>query len=214
MSRLGVNKNLIKIIHNPIKVHTVRKQYTNNEIKLLWGDSNAFKILSIGSLKYEKDFITTVKALSMLEDNKNIKFLILGEGTEKNKIVNLIRDLSLDNIVKILGFKENISDYYSTADLFISSSIHEGFGNVVADALSYGINIISTNSGGPGDILSDGEYGDMCEVKNPAMLADLINKNRNTPISKEKSDKNYERASVFEINKISKEYIKYINEII
>lgn len=209
--KLGVKKNIIKVINNPIEIKS-KKNITKNQSTILWGANSNFKILSIGSLKYEKDFISIISSISKIQNNNDIKLLIIGEGNEESNIKKHIQNLNLQKNVMLIGFKENLDDYYSSADLFISSSIHEGFGNVVADALCYGINIIATDSGGPNDILANGYYGDICKVKDVKMLAHLIEKNRKNKLTRNQIEKNIKRANDFRIEKISNDYIGYINE--
>ncbi len=211
---LGVKSNKIKVINNPIIIPEFIKKFNDDQIKKMWGSKNKFKVLSIGSFKYEKDFETLIKSISLIKDNRNISVVILGEGKDRFRIESLIKELNLQNIINLPGFKENVNDYYSSADLFISSSIHEGFGNVIADALSYGIKIISSNSGGSNDILCDGKYGDMFNPRDYVTLSNLIVKNIKYKITYNQINKNKERALSFDIQKISNEYINFILNVI
>ena len=83
--KLGVKKNIIKVINNPIEIKS-KKNITINQSTILWGANSNFKILSIGSLKYEKDFISIISAISKIQNNNDIKLLIIGEGDEEINI--------------------------------------------------------------------------------------------------------------------------------
>jgi Glycosyltransferase len=70
---LGVKKNIIKVIYNPVIIKN-KKKLNNYDIENVWGGNYNFKILSIGSLKYEKDFTTLVEAISLLQNLRQINF--------------------------------------------------------------------------------------------------------------------------------------------
>ena len=73
------------------------------------------------------------------------------------------------------------------SDLFVSPSDYEGFGLVITEALSVGVNVVSTDcQSGPREILKNGELGYLCEVDNPEDLAKSIKKALDKPINKEK----------------------------
>ena len=77
-----------------------------NNIKL-WGNNAKYKILSIGSLKYEKDYLTLLKSISLIINKYDIKLAILGDGNEKEKIINTIKKLNLEKNVILPGFVSN-----------------------------------------------------------------------------------------------------------
>ena len=212
--KLGLNKKKITVINNPISLPDLSKKNinTSNNIKL-WGNNAKYKILSIGSLKYEKDYLTLLKSISLISDKSNIKLAILGDGNEKQIIINSIKKLNLEKNVILPGFVPNLEDWYTSANLFVISSIHEGFGNVVAESLSYGLPVISTKSGGPVEILKNGTYGDLSPIQNAPFLSELLIKNLFNP-NKRPKDKLINRAKDFDLFYISDLYIKYINKIL
>lgn len=206
-------KKKIKVIYNPI----VSKKYNNFAIKKilktknrLWGDKKIYKILSVGSLKVQKNFFNLIKAFSKIKELKKSKLIIVGDGPLKHNLQKYCEKLNLKNKVLLVGFRHNISSYYCTADLFVSSSNWEGFSNVIVEALSYGLPIVATNcKSGPSEILEKGKYGSLVPINNSIKLSKAINKNL---LLKRKKKLLIKRSMDFEITKISRQYIKIFNE--
>ena len=92
-------------------------------------------------------------------------------------------------------------------------SIYEGFGNVIVEAGSYKLPIISTNcKSGPKEILSNGKYGDLVKIGDVNRLSELIIKNLKYP-NKNKISKMFKSLKRFNIKNHIKEYEKIFNEI-
>ena len=199
----------IKLIYNPlIKKKKIKLKNISSLRKKIWGKNTKFGILNVGSLKTQKDHFNLIEAFSLLKFQKNCKLLIIGDGPLKNKLKKYVKSKNLDKEVIFIKFKPNLQKYYETADLFVSSSKWEGFSNVIAESLSYGLSVVSTNcKSGPSEILKKGKYGDLVPIENPKKLALAISKSL-----QKKYDKNLliKRSEDFGVSKISKKYLKLI----
>ncbi len=101
--------------------------------------------------------------------------MILGEGEDRPGLEALVRELGLENDVALLGFAENPYAYMANASVFALSSVFEGFGNVVAEAIAAGTPVVSTDcESGPAEILANGRYGKLVPVGDAKALADGI----------------------------------------
>jgi len=119
-------------------------------------------LLSVSTLEPRKDYSTLIKAYYRLnKDIKNKYDLVIcgGDGWqgERNKLSNLISKLSLKDNVKLLGFVDtnDLPALYSLASLYIHTSLYEGFGLPLTEAMSFSIPIISTKSSCHEEILKD-----------------------------------------------------------
>jgi N-acetylgalactosamine-N,N'-diacetylbacillosaminyl-diphospho-undecaprenol 4-alpha-N-acetylgalactosaminyltransferase len=88
-----------------------------------------------------------------------VSLIILGDGENKNALENLAKQLSIGDSVIFLGFQNNPYAFLHQCDLFVLSSIHEGFGNVIVEAMACDLPIISTSClSGPAEILGSDNY--------------------------------------------------------
>ena len=89
---------------------------------------------------------------------KSIYLLIYGDGSERNRLVNLVSSLNIEKHIKFMGYQDNISIAYSTGDCFLLSSVHEGFGRVLIEANYAKLPVIATNVGAIKEVLGDGNW--------------------------------------------------------
>jgi glycosyltransferase involved in cell wall biosynthesis len=173
----------------PINVEELGKERINNP----WLNNDKIKvILNIGRLSKEKDQKTLISAFKLIHiKDTNTRLLIIGIGPEKVSLENHINDLGLNKKVNILDFVDNPYPFYRLSDIFVLSSIYEGFGNVLVESLSMGTPIVATNCpGGPSEILKNGKFGKLVNVGDSFEMAKAISKllgekkNDNTTYSK------------------------------
>ncbi len=86
--------------------------------------------------------LEVVDYLNKSDKCENLEFRLYGEGPKKNQIKEKIDELSLNNIIKLFPFSENINNIYHNSNLFLFLSLYESFGNVVAEALLTGLPVI------------------------------------------------------------------------
>jgi glycosyltransferase involved in cell wall biosynthesis len=117
-----------------------------------------FVLITIGRIVKRKAIDVALNALAAL-DNKRIKMFILGDGPEKEFLENLCRELEIEEQVMFLGFVDDETkySYLKNSDLFILTSLHEGFGIVFMESMYIGLPIVCTNHGGQVDFLKHEE---------------------------------------------------------
>ena len=118
-------------------------------------------ILGVGRLNEVKGFDDLIKAHKyLLMNNVKNKLIILGEGEQRGYLERLILELNVRDSVILKGFVDNPYKYMRSASVFVLSSKYEGFSVVIAEALSVGLPVVSTDCpSGPSEILEDGKYG-------------------------------------------------------
>lgn len=137
--------------------------------KLKIDDSNIL-ILSVGRLTEAKDYPNLLNSLKFLPEK--YKLAIIGEGVERNNIERLIVNLELNKRVIMLGSIMEVVDYYSACDIYVSSSRWEGFGLVVAEAMSCQCLVAATDAGGVAEVVGDSTF--IVPISDSKMLADKI----------------------------------------
>lgn len=169
-------KNMIGkvlIIHNIINRKTVSKLAEEgiNENALLNPDT---KIVSVGRLSREKGIDLSIQAANILKA-KNIKFTwyVIGDGFEKNNLLELISSLGLKNEFLLLGLKANPYPYIDKADVFVQSSRYEGKSIAIEEAKILCKPIVVTNFASVNDQLTHNKNALIAEM-NPESIANRI----------------------------------------
>jgi glycosyltransferase involved in cell wall biosynthesis len=105
----------------------------------------------------------------------DVTLVIAGEGPNRIQLEALVGTLGLSESVSMPGFVQDTASLYRHADLFVCSSRFEGFGNVIVEALSYGLRVVSTRCPhGPDEILCGGLFGRLVETDDASGLAEAI----------------------------------------
>ncbi|WGF86426.1 glycosyltransferase [Marinivivus vitaminiproducens] len=132
-------------------------------------------ILTVGRLEREKGHDVLLEAFAKLQATRRSRLVIIGSTTHKpweEKLVALAADLGMSDRVDFLGYEPNPVRFMARADLFVLSSVYEGFGNVLVEALACGCPVVSTDCpSGPREILDGGRYGRLTPVGDVDALA-------------------------------------------
>jgi glycosyltransferase involved in cell wall biosynthesis len=136
--------------------------------------------------------------------------IILGRGDKKEELKNLARNLNIDEYVTFLGFQSNPYGLVARSNLFVLSSLWEGFPNALIEAMACRIPVISTDcSSGPKEIITSGVNGLLVPVGDVDILADAILKVLTDKELSNKIAKNgRKRVMDFEAKKVVREYEK------
>lgn len=149
----------------------------------LWGTA-APRILTVGNLKKQKNHTLLLHAFATLP-RPEARLMLLGAGPDEAELRGLAQALGLAERVIFAGFHTDPSAFYATADLFVLSSDYEGFGNVVVEALSYGLPVVSTDcTAGPAEILDGGRFGRLTPVGDAAALTRAIDEALDAPVDR------------------------------
>jgi len=133
-------------------------------------------ILNVGSLEYQKGQDILIRAFyeAQLE---GWELHIVGEGSQRDKLAELIKELNLQESVFLLGKKSNIAEYYATSKIFAFSSRFEGFPNALLEAMFFGLACVSTDCPtGPAEMIMNGSSGYLIPVDDIKALAQKLRK--------------------------------------
>ncbi len=208
----------IKVIYNPVNIEEVKSKASlkieNNSI-----NNNKFNIIAVGRFVEAKGFIYLIQAFAKIDRNirDKMNLILVGDGVDRPILEAIVLELAIKNDVKFVGYQDNPYKYMKQSDLFILSSLWEGFGIVLIEAMALGIPIVSSNCKyGPSEILLDEnkiEYGmlvDLVDDKKKYInnLHDAIIELYNNPKLGEKYTKlSSERITNFHIENIVKNYM-------
>ncbi|MTJ48424.1 glycosyltransferase [Dolichospermum sp. UHCC 0259] len=170
MSNLPLDK--VKVIYNPIFTNDLIEKF-DQPVNHSWFLQNQPPvILGVGRLTKQKDFPTLIRAFALVKKQYSARLMILGQGEDLPSLQALVTELGLEEDVCFPGFVPNPYAYMKQASLCVLSSIFEGFGNVLVEAMLAGTPVVSTDcESGPAEILADGKYGDLVAVGDFESLA-------------------------------------------
>ena len=193
-----VNAKVIPL-YNPCFFGFKKKRKKNNY--------NKIKLINVGRFVDQKNQITIIKAIKKSKFREKFEVNLFGYGKDLNYLKDYIKKNNLDN-VKIIQNIFDKNQIYSNADLYVGSSLYEGFPNTYVEAASYRIPIISSNfRSGSKEILLNGKAGTFFPLKDSEKLSKLLDDfylRRNKYLKKEiVCSKNLKR---FSNQKITKEF--------
>lgn len=178
------NKNKVSTIYNAV-IENNTQEFSSGTPDAYW-EKNIPTILAVGRLEKEKSYETLINAFAILIKNIDSRLIILGDGKERSELQFLIDKLSLSDKITLKGFVDNPHEYMVRSSVFVLSSVSEGLGNVLIEALGAGIPVVATDCNyGPAEILENGKYGRLVPVENPEMLAAEIEEILKNPPGKE-----------------------------
>lgn len=191
-------QNKIKIIYNPIDMEEIRHKAEED----LWLNRDTVNVVTVGRLVPAKGYDILLKAhKELIEEGIQYNLLILGEGEERSRFEEYIRNNNLEDTVKLVGFKENPYPYMKQADIFLMSSRYEGYPLVLCEAIVLGKPIIATKCTGILEILEQGKYGMMADCESVESLKACIkNMVVNEKIREDYMKLSSERAEIFNID--------------
>lgn len=208
---LGVNPEEFKPLNRDVSKIVIPKYKLSANDKI---------VLYVGQLIPRKNLKTLLKAISLIlrelsEDiKKNVKFVIVGDGPEKNALHKLTYELKISNYVTFTGRVsfEELKEWYGVADIFILPSFSEGKPVALYEAMSSGCAIIASNVGGIPEQVFDNINGFLIHPKDVNGLARkliyLLENEKELERMKKES-----RKLIFELGYTWEEYEKRIRQV-
>lgn len=157
--------NKIVTVNNVIDIDSIIEKSKESIENGLFSENN-FNIVSCGRFAKEKGFDLAVEACrSLVENNhKNINWIFIGDGPQRESIEKQIALYGLENYIKLIGMKKNPYPYIARADLFVQPSRVEAFGLTIAEAMVLGVPVLSTQTDGAKEIFAVKDNGSLCKV--------------------------------------------------
>ena len=209
LSRLpGLGKKPIRRIYNPIIHDGFEAQAgVTPALPPAIRPGDPF-VLAAGRLHKQKGYTHLLLAFARVVKQRPSHLVILGEGDDREELQGLANSLGIAPYVHFLGYASNPLAYMRHAAVFVLSSLAEGFGNVIVEALACGTPVISTDCPhGPREILSGGRYGTLVRVGDVDSLAQAIVAKLKAP-KPAMSDELKEHLQLFSIETIGKRYVE------
>lgn len=163
----------------------------------------------LGRLASEKSLDSILHAVAILKDrNVDSEFYIGGVGREEERLKQIAKDLKIEKSVKFLSWTSDKKKFFEEIDIFTLPSRYETFGIVLLEAMLYSTPIITSNSWGPDEVITQNVNGVKVDkndnAKLPTLIADAV----------EKMVKDEEFARMLAENAYKEFFMKYTAEIV
>ncbi|MCD6149962.1 glycosyltransferase family 4 protein [bacterium] len=176
-----------------------------------------FKIICGSRITPRKGFQSMIQAIKIFKEKGFcVKLEIIGEGNEKEDLEKLVIKLGLKSEVEFLGIikHSDLLKYYQNANVYVSTSLNEGMSNTMLEALSAGLPVIATQTGGTDEMVKDGINGFVIKTNDPADLVAKIEKIRQDfKLEKKMSFESRRLAKKMSWNNIAREYYALYNKV-
>lgn len=171
----GVPRQGIEIIHNAIPADwgvSARRVEEAAALRAQAGiPADRQAILIVGRLSREKDHLTLLEAVAVLRDGLNPHLVIVGEGPERARIEEKIRQLGMGDRVTFTGQQPSAQPWYGIADVAVLSSLSEGSPNALLEAMATEVPTVATRVGGIPEIVTHEESALLVKPGDVASMA-------------------------------------------
>ena len=156
----GIPATRIDVVHDGIDVERVAKVPAGDIHQAFWFPKGAPVVVNVGALVGHKGQKFLVEAMAQVRRQvPDAQLVIFGEGDLREPLTRQIRDLGLDKHVVLAGFRDDVHALTRSADLFVMSSVTEGLGSAVLDAMALGLPVVGTRAGGIPEAVEEGVTG-------------------------------------------------------
>jgi len=176
VENFNIPEDRVSVIHNPYDIDDIKIK-SQEEVKHEWLDNKEFKtIITVGRLEKSKNHSLLIKSFKqVIEKLPNVRLIIIGDGSEKDRLTQLSKELDLNDKIDFTGELKNPFSYVSKSDLFVLSSDTEGFPNVLVEAMICECPVISTDCpSGPNEIITNGKNGMLVPIADEEKMSQAI----------------------------------------
>ncbi len=132
-------------------------------------------MVTIGRLVPVKDQRTMLLGLHLLGGGlPPWRLWIVGDGPKRPDLESLVTDLAMTDRVAFLGQRDDVSELLGLSDLFLLTSLNEGFGLVLVEAMASRLPVVATKVGGVPEVVVDGKTGLLVPSSDPGALAEAV----------------------------------------
>lgn len=167
-------------------------------------------VVAVGRLELQKDFASLIRAWQFVHKAApDWKLNIWGEGSRRPYLTHWIKELRLEDCVFLQGYTKDVHAKLEESSIFVLSSLYEGFGLVLLEAMACGLPVVSFACPfGPRDIIQDGVNGFLVEGRSELDLADRIIRLIQSQELRERMGKAaLKRTKDFDISKIVEQWM-------
>lgn len=216
----GAPREKIDVVLNGIDFERVQVSGADakEKIRKEFDAEDSHLLLTAARFHPEKGYFHLFDAMPMLKEKvkKPFKLLIAGSGSFEQEFRDYVTRLNCDDVVRFVGFRKDIADLMTSADLFVLPSLAEAFGLVLTESIYLGTPVVASRVGGIPEIIEDGVDGVLVPPANNEALADAVADLLNNPekLNSLARTGREKIASKFQFQDMVKEYEKVYEKLI
>ena len=216
----NINEKKIHVIHNGVNIELFKKNPLKNRerYRRSWGISNNSPTIGIvANLRPIKGIDVFLRAARLVKNEvPESRFIIVGDGAERDRLKGLCAELGLNDSVKFLGKREDIVQVLKALDIGVLSSHSESLSNSVIEYLAAGLPVVCTDAGGCEEAVENGLNGFIVPIGDyHAMSESILKIIMDKDLTSDIKIRNIHKAEdFFSEEAIINQYAKYYQEII
>ena len=175
VNQFKIPRRMTKVVYNPVDMEYVSRLASEEVEHPYFTPKEIPVIAAIGRLNVQKNFPSLLSAFAEVTAMLPCRLIIIGEGEERKSLEKMASSLRIERHVDFVGFQRNPFKYLARSDIFVLSSLYEGFANVIMEAMTCGIPVVSTRCpSGPDEIITTGVNGLLVPLSDEPALANAI----------------------------------------
>lgn len=171
----GIPRDRIAVVHDGVNLAGIDRQPAVDAHAAFWLPHGAPVVGNVAALVGHKGQKYLVAAAALVvREMPDVRFLIIGEGELRPQLERQIHELGLDHHVLLPGFRADAVGLQKSFDIFAMSSVTEGLGSAMLDALACGTPVVATRAGGIPEAIEDGRDGLLVPPQDAPALAKAL----------------------------------------
>ena len=187
-------------LYNPYDINYIKKMGEEAVNDVVFTENT---LIAHGRLDKVKNYARLIKAVYLArQEIKDISLVIIGEGSERERLEDLVKKFGLGGFAELIGFRKNPFAYISKSKLYVLSSLNEGFPNALVEGMALLPVIAVDCKSGPREILNEEVGGEKCKGMEEASYGILVSQTDETEFSYEinEADRILARAIIDVLN--------------
>jgi glycosyltransferase involved in cell wall biosynthesis len=173
----GIETDRIEVVHDGVNIAFLDKQPIVDAHAAFWLPAGAPLVANVAALASHKGQRHLVAAAAqVVRRHPDARFLIIGEGELREALSRQIRDLGLAHHVFLTGFRSDVPSLLKSIDVFVMSSVTEGLGSAILEAMAVRLPVVGTRTGGIPEAVVDGVTGLLVPPQDEGAFAAAIDR--------------------------------------
>jgi len=170
------DKSKLCVVYSGIDPEKFKKETPSNKLHIELGLNESVPIVgNISALAPHKDYYTFIDTAEIvLKSRPDVRFVIIGDGPEKEQIHEYIEHKNLSTKIICTGFRNDISVIFPELTIFLMTSDTEGLGTSLLDAFAANVAVVSTAAGGIPEIVKHNQTGLLAPIRDVRKLSDYV----------------------------------------